>query len=287
MGSVPPAPAVPQIAGAIVAPCPLRAPALLAAGGVAQGSLLSSRPLQKDVPCDIAAVTLRMTFPQKPPVVLTGTEHRASGPLSGASPEVNALLDRHSVVIVYTGPATRAEAAAPSVTNQIDPLNAGSLKATANVSYSMACTCGFCPLPLRDPAIDVPKGDADNKLRKLSAETKEWTVTEFLKTMFSGGKFREFIVPSSDEVSFLGLTCGMPASGQPKTSLSAFARVALADEWRGEFQWAEGFKLTSAVPRRAESARATGPGSAATAVRPPSARPPRPARRNSLRRTAS
>ena len=177
-----------KAAGA-VQPCPF-------ASGNSITALLSPEQRAKVVPCDLASLTLTL-IDEGGAKTLTGTKPNASGvPLAGVDPEVNDLLTSHSLVIVRTIPATTVlkkvgTSQGQLRTAELTRANAEA-KADAKFSATMKARCGDHPGYLRNPAIRTGDSGGDPKVKELTAETRERSVTEFFKSLWDK-TFRDFI----------------------------------------------------------------------------------------------
>ncbi len=226
-------------AGGVVQACPF-------AGK--QAGALSPELRAKLVPCDLKSVTLALTS-DKTNISCTGTTAKASAtPLKDVDPEINALLASHSVVIVQVVPATTLSEKGPMTGPQSRSgdltTTKGSAKGKASFSAAMKAQCGEHPGFARSPARKARDAkDSDDKSRELAVETQEWTFWNFVKALFGGKKFADFVFGQQSEATFTAKSCAFPASGPPTGSLTAYARLSLADEWQGEFNWGQGFKI--------------------------------------------
>ena len=226
------------IAGGVVQPCRYVLP----------GERLFPVIRAQQVPCDLKSVTLALTS-DKTNVSCTGSTAKASAtPLKDVDPEINALLAAHSVVIVQVVPATTLSEKGPMTGPQSrsGELTTTKGKASGKASFSatMKAQCGDHPSFRRSPARKAGDAkDGDDKSRELSVETQGWTSGNFVKALFGGKKFADFVFGQQSEATFTAKSCAYPASGDPTGSLTAYARLNLADEWVGEFNWAQGFKL--------------------------------------------
>ena len=226
------------IAGGVVQPCPFALP----------GKPLSPEIRAQLVPCDLKSVTLALTS-DKTNVSCTGSTAKASAtPLKDVDPEINALLAAHSVVIVQVVPATTLSEKGPMTGPQSRSgdvtTTKGKASGKASFSATMKAQCGDHPSFRRSPARKAGDAkDGDDKSRELSVETQGWTSGNFVKALFGGKKFADFVFGQQSEATFTAKSCAYPASGDPTGSLTAYARLNLADEWVGEFNWAQGFKL--------------------------------------------
>ena len=227
-----------KAAGA-VQPCPF-------ASGNSITALLSPEQRAKVVPCDLASLTMTL-IDEGGARTLTGTKPNASGvPLARVDPKVNDLLTSHSLVIVRTIPATTVlkkvgTSQGQLRTAELTKANAEA-KADAKFSATMKARCGDHPGHSRNPAIGTENSGGDPKAKELSAETREWSVIEFVKSLWDK-PFRDFIGGGRDQVIFAATSCAFPASGDPTGALTALARIELLDEWIAQFVFAKGFTI--------------------------------------------
>lgn len=244
--AAPPAMSTTAKAGGTVQQCPLQAKGLLPA---IPGT---TAPLPPDlraclVPCDVKSVSLTLAD-DKTSITVTGTQHRAAAAIAGVDPELNELLGKYSAVIVQIVPATTISDKVGNANGQARTAELtttkGSAKATASFSAQMKAQCGSHPSFHRTPAHKPEDAkDKDPKVRDLSVGTQEWTAVNFLKAIFGGTKFSDFIFGQQEDVAFTAGSCGYPAAGDATKTLNGLARLIIADEWVGEFNWGQGFKL--------------------------------------------
>ncbi|NLR71804.1 hypothetical protein HGI47_13080 [Novosphingobium sp. ERN07] len=248
MASVPPSTmSTSAKAGGTVQACPLRAkaPGATISGGTPP---LSPEMRAKLVPCDVKSVTLSLSD-TKGSVTVTGAQQQAAaGPVAGIDDEMNDLLRSHAVVIVQIVPATTMSDKVGSGNGQARTseltTTKGSAKSSAVFSAQMKAQCGAHPVFKRTPECKAgDQKDADPKAKELAVGTQEWTAVNFVKAIFGGTKFSDFIFGQQEEVVFSADSCGFPAAGERTKSLSGVARLVIADEWVGEFNWGQGFKL--------------------------------------------
>lgn len=251
MAKVPPSPFNPAAAaGSVVQPCPLAKQGGSATGTSSNGQLIPLTREMRDqlLPCDVKSVTLALKGP-KGSINVTGTSKSASAtPIAGADPEINKLLAAHSVVIVEIVPANTMSEKVGSGNGQSRTseltITKGKAKADVFFSVKMKAQCGTHPEFKRTPALKSDdKDDTDVRARELSVGTQEWTAQQFFKAIGGGVKFSDFVFGQQDTAVFCVDSCGRPAAGDATTSLTGYARIALADEWQAEFAWARGFKL--------------------------------------------
>jgi len=210
------------------------------------------QPPQKVVPCDLGSIALTLAV-EGQSITVTGTKPAAArSPPSGIDDKVRHLLENYAAVIHHVMPAVVQGGAAPSRTNQVTgDNNVSKIHGRVTMQETMRANCGHHAEVVRAPELKSDdKANTNLRAYLLTIEPKDWSAWDFIKGVFGASDLKEWVYPQRQAVAFEANSCAWPATGPAVGHLSAIVEMMIADEWRIDFRWQQGFAFNFSASSR-------------------------------------